>query len=108
MIGLQNIDQFIDIYGQHRARSILSGFSTSITFRLNDGASREYVKDMFGGNRKREIFLSTVQSRGVVEDVYNAHVVEDWDITRLGMDEAIIGLPGQEPIIFRFDEYKGS
>ncbi len=34
------------------------------------------------------------------------NVVEDWDISRLQIGEAIIGLPGYEPFIFKFDEYK--
>lgn len=38
-----------------------------------------------------------VQGRGIVENVRDANVVEDWDIQRLKIGEAIIGLPGGNP-----------
>lgn len=42
------------------------------------------------------------EGRGIVENVRDANVVEDWDITRLGIGQAIIGLPGKEPFLFQF------
>ena len=106
MIGVQNVEQIYDNYGEERARSILSGFSTTVSFRVNDAASREYIQGLFGKNQKLESYLPTVQSRGVIETQREAHVVEDWDISNLKIGEAIIGLPGQEPFIFQFDKYK--
>ena len=102
MIGIQNIDQIYDIYGETRARSLLSGFLTSICFRVNDAKSKEFVKNLHGVNRKKDTYMSAVQSRGIIENVYNANVVEDWDITNLGLGQAIIGLPGQAPFVFQF------
>lgn len=106
MIGIQNVEQIYDNYGEERARSILSGFSTSITFRLRDEASREYVKGMFGKNRKSDVYMPVVQTKGLAEEQRDGNVVEDWDITGLCVGEAIVGLPGEEPFTFKFDEYK--
>jgi type IV secretory pathway TraG/TraD family ATPase VirD4 len=106
MTGIQNIEQIYDAYGESQARSILSGFSTSVIFKLNDGASRQYAQSLFGRNRKKEVFTSSIQTRGVIEQIRDANVVEDWDITRLGLGEAIIGLQGSEPFFFSFEDYK--
>ena len=102
MIGIQNIDQVYENYGENRARSLLSGFLTSICFRVNDGKSKEYIKELHGVNRKKEIYMASVQGRGIVENVRDANVVEDWDITSLGLGQAIIGFPGKPPFIFQF------
>lgn len=106
MIGIQNVEQIYANYGEKRARSILSGFSTTFAFRLNDEASREFIKGIFGKNRKSDVFMPVVQTKGLVEEQRDGNVVEDWDITGLRIGEAIVGLPGEEPFVFRFDEYK--
>lgn len=102
LIGFQNIEQIVDLYGESRANSLLSGFLTQIFFRCSDPASRKYIQDTFGVNRKKEIYMASVQGRGIVEQIRDAHVVEDWDISHLGLGEAIIGLPGAEPFRFQF------
>ena len=102
MIGLQNIEQMYEVYGEYRARSILSGFLTSVCFRVNDYASVEYIQQLHGHNRKKEVYMASVQGRGIIEEVRDANVVEDWDIQRLKIGEAIIGLPGKEPFRFHF------
>lgn len=106
MIGVQNIDQIYENYGEHRARSLLSGFLTSVCFRVNDEASKKFIKELHGVNRKKEIYMASVQGRGIVETVRDANVVEDWDITRLATGQAIIGLPGKEPFVFQFKKYQ--
>jgi len=102
MIGIQNVEQLYDSYGEQRARSIMSGFSTMVSFRVNDSISKQYIKDFYGSNRKKETYLSAVQSRGIVENVRESFVVEDWDISNLKLGEAIIGLPGMPPFKFKF------
>lgn len=102
MIGIQNIDQVFENYGENRARSLLSGFLTSICFRVNDGNSKAYIRELHGMNRKKEIYMASVQGRGLVENVRDANVVEDWDISRLELGQAIIGFPGKPPFVFRF------
>ena len=102
VIGVQNVSQIYEIYGKHRAESILSGFSSLVCFRLNDEVSRKYTQGVFGMNRKIEAFLSSVHSKGLTENSRVAHVVEDWDIARLRVGESIISLAGCEPFLFRF------
>ncbi len=102
MIGIQNVDQVFEVYGESRARSILSGFLTSVAFRVNDAASKEFIEKLHGVNRKKEVYMAAVQGRGIIENVRDANVVEDWDIARLNIGEAIIGLPGRQPFLFQF------
>jgi len=106
MIGIQNVEQVYECYGEQRARSIMSGFLTSIAFRVNDATSKTFIKDLHGINRKKETYMSAVQTRGVVENIREASVVEDWDISNLGLGEAIIGLPGMPPFIFQFKNWQ--
>lgn len=103
MIGIQNVEQIYDNYGEERAHSIMSGFLTSLNFRVNDPKSREYIKEQFGRNRKVEVYSTTVQSKGMVEERRDGYVVEDWDISNLHVGQAIIGLPEYEPFTFQFD-----
>jgi len=104
MIGIQNVEQVYECYGEQRARSIMSGFLTSIAFRVNDASSKQYIKDLHGENRKKETYMSAVTSRGITENIREAYVVEDWDISNLGLGEAIIGLPGKPPFRFKFNK----
>ena len=102
MIGIQNVSQIYDNYGEDRAKSLMSGFLTSVAFRVNDKASKDYIKDLHGINRKKEIYMASVQGRGIVEQLHDGHVVEDWDISRLNVGQAIIGFPGMPPFLFQF------
>jgi type IV secretory pathway TraG/TraD family ATPase VirD4 len=106
LIGLQNVEQVKDSYGQSKATSILSAFLTNVIFRVNDAPSREYARGLFGKNRKMDVYTKAVQTTQVTQQVRDANVVEDWDITRLRRGQAIIGLPGEEPFIFTFLPYK--
>lgn len=102
VIGIQNVEQIFDIYGESRARSLLSGFLTSIVFNLNEPTSKQYVQGLHGKNRKKEIFQSSISSRGISEQIRDAYVVEDWDIASLATGEAIISMPGTGPFKFKF------
>lgn len=103
MIGIQNVEQIYDNYGTERAHSIMSGFLTSLNFRVNDPKSREYIKDQFGKNRKIEVYATGVQSKGMVEERRDGYVVEDWDVRNLKIGQAIVGFPEYEPFVFQFD-----
>lgn len=103
MIGIQNVEQIYENYGEERAHSIMSGFLTSINFRVNDPKSREYIKELFGKNRKIEVYATSVQSKGMIEERRDGYVVEDWDVTNLKIGQAIIGFPEYEPFVFHFD-----
>jgi type IV secretory pathway TraG/TraD family ATPase VirD4 len=105
MIGIQNIEQVYHAYGRELAKSILSGFLTSVSFRVTDSESKDFVKNLYGSNRKKEVYMSAVSGRGIVEQIRDAYVVEDWDIRSLGIGESIIGLPGKEPFKFKFKKH---
>jgi len=105
LIGIQNVEQIYENYGEQRARSILSGFSTTVNFRLTDVKSKEYIKGLFGQNRKLDAYMPLVQNRGLTEQQRDGFVVEDWDISGLTLGQAIVGLPHQQPFLFRFDRY---
>ncbi len=52
MIGVQNVEQIYDNYGEERAHSIMSGFLTSFNFRVNDPKSREFIKSNLDATAK--------------------------------------------------------
>jgi type IV secretory pathway TraG/TraD family ATPase VirD4 len=104
IIGLQNVEQLYALYGQHETRSLLSAFSSTVNFHVGDQASREYIKGLFGHIRKIRYIMPNNKSLGLQEQLYDANVVEDWDISRLSPGEAIISLPQQEPFFFKFNE----
>lgn len=103
LIGIQNVEQIYDNYGEERARSIMSGFSSLFAFRVNDAKSRDFVKDFFGKNIKLERYTPTITTKGTIEEKREAFVVEDWDLTRLKIGEAIVGFPGEDPFKFHFN-----
>ena len=106
MIGIQNVEQIYDNYGEERARSIMSGFLTGIMFRVNDGKSREYIQQRYGKCQKIESYIPTNQVQGLIESQRESFVIEDWDVNNLLIGQAIIGMPNVQPFVFRFDEYK--
>ena len=106
IIGVQNIEQVFHAYGEAQAHSILSGLLTTVAFRVNDAATRKFIQELLGKNRKKEVFMSSVSSRGIVEQIRDANVVEDWEIANMRVGEAIINTPGFEPFLFRFDRVK--
>lgn len=106
IVGVQNVEQVFHAYGEELGRSILSGFMSTIAFNVKDAATREFIKGLFGKNRKREAYMASIQTRGLIEEVRDANVVEDWDITGLPVGRAIVGLPGQEPFLFQFDRHQ--
>lgn len=50
--------------------------------------------------------MASVQGRGITEQIRNANVVEDWDILRLGVGQAIIGLPSKDPLYSNLKKHK--
>lgn len=105
IIGVQNVEQVFHAYGEALAHSILSGLSTTVAFHVNDAKTRGFIQGLFGRNRKKEVYMASVASRGIVEQVRDANVVEDWEISTMGVGEAIIGLPSSEPFKFKFEKY---
>lgn len=106
ILGLQNVEQIYDVYGEFAGRSILSGCSTLIAFYVNDAASREIIKERGGENLKKLTFSSSVASKGIYEQVMNGHCIEDWDIGQLGVGEAIVQYSNCSPFVFKFRKFE--
>ena len=107
IIGAQNISQVYDAYGPDRANSLLSGFSTTICFRLNDGKSREFFKELNGKNGRITSYDAMVKAKGQVDQYREAYVVEDHDIDTLDIGEAIIHSGAYPPFRFHFNLFDG-
>lgn len=105
IVGVQNISQMYAAYGQDVAKSILSGFGTTFAFRVTDSESREYVKGLFGENLQLQTYLSSVQNRGISEQLQTGSVLEDSDILNLGLGEAVVATPACEPFFFKFRKF---
>lgn len=103
MIGIQNTDQIIEAYSEHMAKNIFSGFLNQFAFKVNDHSTRTYIKERAGQNRKCTVFKTTT----VHENIENANVVEDWDIGRLNLGEAVVMLNSAPPFKFGFKEFIG-
>jgi hypothetical protein len=86
--------------------NILSGFLNVMSFKVGDYATRKYLVELFGENRKRTSYLSAISSRGVVESLEKGNVVEDWDIQKMKKYECIVRLCNDDeeyssPFIFK-------
>lgn len=103
MIGVQNIDQIIEIYGENMAKNIFSGFLNLFAFKVGDYSTRNYIKERCGENRKCTVY----KSMNVQETISMAHVVEDWDVANLKLGEAIVSINTAEPFKFGFSEFIG-
>ena len=107
IIGAQNISQVYDAYGADRANSLLSGFSTTICFRLNDGKSREFFKELNGKNGRIISYAADVRAKGQIDQYREAYVVEDHDIDTLSIGEAIVHSGAYPPFRFHFKLFDG-
>ena len=102
VVGTQNVGQVLSAYEDSGGGSILSGFGSVFAFRLFDHDSREYVRGRFGTNRRLVRYDAALRSRGVGEQLVDGSVVEDWDLTGLGVGQCIVGLPDNPPVRFQF------
>ena len=83
------------------AKNIFSGFLNQFAFKVSDHSTRTYIKERAGENRK----CTTLKSTTVQEMVDKANVVEDWDIARLSLGEAVVMLNSSPPFKFKFNEF---
>jgi len=102
LAGLQSVSQIYDLYGDHKGKAIITGFSSLFVFRPNDSVTREFAQDHFGKNYVSEIFMA---NQTPVSERRQGSVVEDWDINSLEVGEAIVGLDRHPPFRFHFDEF---
>jgi type IV secretory pathway TraG/TraD family ATPase VirD4 len=104
--GLQSIDQLNSVYKSNEAvaQNIISGFSTIIAFRLNDAKTREHISKLHGKNAVIEQYQGL---DGLLKETrHNGYIVEDWDLTKLQIGEAVVGLPDIPPFKFHFELYR--
>ena len=106
ILGLQNVEQIYDVYGEYAGRSILSGCSTLISFFVVDQASRDLIKGRSGNNLRKIPYMSVVQSRGIMEQVVNGSAIEDWEISRLPIGGAIVQYLNYPPFFFQFKLFR--
>lgn len=106
IVAMQNIQQIIDGYGYEKAHSILSAFGTSIAFRVTDKATKEFIQNLYGVNRKRFVYKGVSYSDGNKEQVSYSNVVEDWDLLSLKTGEAVVSISEYDaaPMKFKFAE----
>lgn len=98
--GLQSLNQIYDNYGIHKGGALLSGFSTMIAFHLNDTPSRDYVREYFGQNYLDEFINAQISERRT------GYTVEDWELNDLRLGDAVVGIEGERPFLFHFEEFK--
>ena len=101
--GLQCIDQLYESYGEERGRSILSGFMNCFCFQTPDSNTRRYVSERFGENCTQLIYRS-LDEPGCYQR--EGHVIEDWDLVRLGVGQAAVDLTGEHPFVFQFPDFE--
>lgn len=100
--GLQAVSQVQQTYGEYGARSILDNFGTAIMFNTSDPSTREVIAGRVGKNVRLESYPTAHGRMEERERISN--VIEDWDISRLGIGDAIIHSIGSEPYTFHFPD----
>lgn len=105
--GIQNIGQVTNTYGDTYGMSIISGFGTAFTFKLNDELSRQTIKGRHGGNKILINMLSTNVSKGVQDIYMDSTVIEDRHISELRVGQCIVSPYNGEPFRFYPIMYKG-
>jgi len=103
VVGTQNVGQVLDAYGAERGMSILSGFGSVFAFRMYDEPSRTFVRQRFGTNRKIVRYDGALKTRGLGELVVDGSVIEDWDLSGLGVGDCVASLPSGPPVLFTFE-----
>jgi len=104
--GLQSVTQVYDIYGEGGSRdkgdAILAGFGSVVAFRPNDSVTREYVQNRFGKNMLNEEFDC---GHEVVYERRQGFSVEDWELNKLELGQAVVALGGKPPFVYKFNEF---
>ena len=101
--GLQSIRQLYDIYGEDRAKAMLSGFMNCFCFQAEDYDTRQFIVERFGETYENLHFTVGTEPVDIQRD---GHSVEDWDVLSLNIGEAYIKLNRQKPFKFRFLDFK--
>ena len=107
MMTLDAVSRLSDRYGELGAQTILDSFGTTVAFRLHERAGRVFIKNLYGRHRVVETYTSSVQVRGVIEQVMDQYIIEDEDLTALQTGESIISTMHYPPFLFRMKLYGG-
>ena len=102
--GIQSMEQLYEVYGDIGGKNIASGFQTTICFHTNNQATREYISGIHGTNYIA--IQHTGASNNLQESIRDGYAVEDWEMVNLCQGEAIVGLPFENPIKFKFERYR--
>jgi hypothetical protein len=104
--GLQSVTQVYDIYGEggghDKGDAILSGFGSVVSFRPNDSTTREYVQNRFRKNMLNEEFDC---GHEIIYERRQGFSVEDWDLNKLQIGQAVVALGEKPPFIYQFNRY---
>lgn len=106
LAGLQSVTQVYDIYGKggshDKGDAILSGFGSVVSFRPNDAVTREYVQNRFGKNMLNEEFDC---GHEVIYERRQGFCVEDWDLNKLQLGQAVVSLGENSPFLYKFNKF---
>jgi hypothetical protein len=104
--GLQSVTQVYDIYGDggshDKGDAILSGFGSVVVFRPNDSVTREYVQNRFGKNMLNEEIDC---GHEVIYERRQGFSVEDWDLNKLKLGQAVVAFGENSPFIYKFNKF---
>lgn len=95
IIGLQNISQLYDCYGEEKGKAIAAGFVNAFCFNSVDYDTRKFISERFGRTFESINYLGSNLTR-------EGFTVEDFDIHNLNTGEAFIDLVNTPPFKFQF------
>ena len=106
MMAAAGIGRLEQAYGAAQLQSLLSAFGSKVAFQLYDSLGRNFIKSLYGRHRVVETFNSSVQVRGIIEQVADQYIIEDEDLTILQPGECIISTMNNPPFWFRAKLYE--
>lgn len=105
IVAMQNINQVYEAYGEQLAQSILSGFTTVVTFGLTDANTRKFVAD----NSGKQIRMYSIGAKGFEEEqkqINEGNVVEDWLLASLRVGQSLITVPSYPIFLHQLPPYR--
>lgn len=99
VIGLQNINQLYDNYGEDKGKAIAiaAGFVNAFFFNSTDYDTRKFISERFGRTFESINYLGSNLTR-------DGFTVEDYEIHNLKTGEAFIDLVNTSPFKFQFEK----
>lgn len=100
IIGMQNLNQLVSIYGEHEAKSLLN-YGNVIAYNNVDAETREWFTKRLG----KAYELVTYQHQTTQVFHRESNVVNDWNIMKLGRGQAYVSLSEELPFLFHFAKF---